>query len=394
MNSLNISNETFITMAAPRFIQIHTLASYPAVLLNRDDAGLAKRLPYGGASRIRVSSQCLKRHWRVVEDEWALREIGAPMALRSREVVEREIMPKLGYAAAEVLEAVRVALVKKLFGDKNVELRTRQALLLGRPEIDYLTKLAQLAVAAGEVKEAEAVIEAALGKGAGKKNLAAMREVAGSLAAGLESAMFGRMVTSDPEANTDAAIHVAHAFTVHAEESESDYFTVVDDLRQADPGEAGTAGIFETELASGLFYGYVVVDVPALVSNLGNDPALAGRVVEHLLHLIATVSPGAKKGSTAPYAYAELMLVEAGRAQPRSLAAAFRNAVSLKSPDLLGAALAALGQQLQAVDAAYGIREQRAALCTAECVLPGVAERRNLGDIAAWAAASIAAPAA
>lgn len=381
-------------MAAPRFIQIHTLASYPAVLLNRDDAGLAKRLPYGGASRIRVSSQCLKRHWRMVEDEWALREIGAPMAVRSREVVEREIMPKLGNAAAEVVEAVRVALVKKLFGDKNVEMKSRQALLLGRPEIDYLTKLAQLAVAAGGVKEAEAAVEAALGKGAGKKNLAAMREVAGNLAAGLESAMFGRMVTSDPEANTDAAIHVAHAFTVHAEESESDYFTVVDDLRQGDPGEAGTAGIFETELTSGLFYGYVVVDVPALVSNLGNDPALAGRVVEHLLHLIATVSPGAKKGSTAPYAYAELMLVEAGRAQPRSLAAAFRNAVSLKSPDLLGAALAALGHQLQAVDAAYGICEQRAALCTAECALPGVAERRTLGDIAAWAAASVAAPAA
>jgi CRISPR system Cascade subunit CasC len=309
-------------MSSPRFIQIHTLASYPAVLLNRDDAGLAKRLPYGGASRIRVSSQCLKRHWRMVEDEWALREIGAPMAVRSREVVEREIVPKLTGAAPEVIEAVRIALVKKLFGDKNVDIKSRQALLLGRPEIDYLTRLARQAVAAGGAKEAEAAIEAAIGKGDGKKNLAAMREVAGNLVAGLESALFGRMVTSDPEANTDAAIHVAHAFTVHAEESESDYFTVVDDLRQEDPGEAGTAGIFETELTSGLFYGYVVVDVATLVANLGADRALAGQVVEHLLHLIATVSPGAKKGSTAPYAYAELMLVEAGRAQPRSLAGA------------------------------------------------------------------------
>jgi CRISPR system Cascade subunit CasC len=41
----------------------------------------------------------------------------------------------------------------------------------------------------------------------------------------------------------------------------------VDDL--PDESEAGTAGIFETELTSGLFYGYVVVDVPALVANLG-----------------------------------------------------------------------------------------------------------------------------
>ena len=31
-------------MLEPRFVQIHTLHSYPAALLNRDDAGLAKRL--------------------------------------------------------------------------------------------------------------------------------------------------------------------------------------------------------------------------------------------------------------------------------------------------------------------------------------------------------------
>ena len=50
-----------------RFVQIHYLTAYPASLLNRDDAGMAKRLPYGGTSRVRVSSQCLKRHWRTAE---------------------------------------------------------------------------------------------------------------------------------------------------------------------------------------------------------------------------------------------------------------------------------------------------------------------------------------
>ena len=167
------------------------------------------------------------------------------------------------------------------------------------------------------------------------------------------------------------------------------YFTVVDDLRQEDPSEAGTAGIFETELTSGLFYGYVVVDVVALVHNLGGDRALAGRVVEHLLHLIATVSPGAKKGSTAPYAYAELMLVEAGRGQPRSLAGAFRTAVSLKEPDVLSTALAALSCHLQAMDAAYSPLEQRALLCTMDVSLSGVAGRQTLGDIAVWASAAV-----
>ena len=78
----------------------------------------------------------------------------------------------------------------------------------------------------------------------------------------------------------------------------------------------------------------MVVDVPALVSNLEGcnsegwqnaDRELAAKVVEHLLHLIATVTPGAKLGSTAPYACADLVLVEAGSRQPRSLANAFRS---------------------------------------------------------------------
>ena len=55
-------------MTTPRFLQIHTLHSYPAALLNRDDSGLAKRMPFGGAVRTRISSQCLKRHWRVAKD--------------------------------------------------------------------------------------------------------------------------------------------------------------------------------------------------------------------------------------------------------------------------------------------------------------------------------------
>ena len=74
-------------MTLPRFLQIHTLHNYPAALLNRDDAGLAKRLPYGDAIRTRISSQCLKRHWRVADDAFALKNLDVPMAVRSRHSV-------------------------------------------------------------------------------------------------------------------------------------------------------------------------------------------------------------------------------------------------------------------------------------------------------------------
>ena len=120
-------------MSDPRFLQIHFLTPYTAALLNRDDAGLAKRLPYGGALRTRVSSQCLKRHWRLAEDPHALSEIdGAEDAFRSREIVERRVF---GEWADSIDEDVRKetgdALLKAVYGDKGADKKSRQTLLLG-----------------------------------------------------------------------------------------------------------------------------------------------------------------------------------------------------------------------------------------------------------------------
>src|SRR5699024_6610446 len=47
------------------FIQLHVLTAYPPANLNRDDLGRPKTAIMGGAKRLRVSSQSLKRTWRV-----------------------------------------------------------------------------------------------------------------------------------------------------------------------------------------------------------------------------------------------------------------------------------------------------------------------------------------
>ena len=49
------------------FIQLHLLTSYPPANLNRDDLGRPKTAVMGGAPRLRVSSQSLKRAWRTSE---------------------------------------------------------------------------------------------------------------------------------------------------------------------------------------------------------------------------------------------------------------------------------------------------------------------------------------
>lgn len=372
-------------MPDARFLQIHSLHGYSAVLLNRDDSGLAKRILYGDAMRTRVSSQCLKRHWRVTESPHALQRIdGAAASVRSRETVSRRVIQPLRDAGhdEEVLKAISTAFQRAVYGEKRGD-ESRQPLLLGEPEIQYL------AAEALKIAEEHRTDATAAAKAAGswqknsKANMKALREKC-SIPGGIAAALFGRMVTSDVEANIDAAVHVAHAFTVHREESESDYFTVVDDLKGAED-DSGADHIGETELTSGLFYGYVVLDRTALVRNLGNDTEMAGEVARRLVHLIATVTPGAKLGPTAPYGYASWMLVEAGDRQPRSLAEAYRDPCK---PDRFVAAQAA-GQFLSRVDALYETGEERRFISVEETEVPGAKRSESLRELGSWAGAVV-----
>ncbi|MCW8165007.1 type I-E CRISPR-associated protein Cas7/Cse4/CasC [Verminephrobacter aporrectodeae subsp. tuberculatae] len=383
-------------MTLPRFLQIHTLHNYPAALLNRDDTGLAKRLPYGDKMRTRISSQCLKRHWRMADDAFALKRLEVPMAVRSRETLRliRDQLVAAGVTEAQAQQAaegLRAAGLLDKGKDRKGEdaLETGQAVLLGYAEINYLVgRCKTLAAEHSDEKALKAAIDGFLKDE--KKNIEALR-----LGSGLESALFGRMVTSDVLASRDAAVYVAHSFTVHEEQVENDYFTVVDDLLR-EAGETGSAGIFDTELTSGLYYGYVVVDVPQLVANLEGvnagdwtrvapeQRALAGRVVQHLLHLVATVSPGAKRGSTAPFEWAKFMLVEAGDWQPRSLAGAFQNALPQNQPTLRKAAVERIADEIAQLDAAYGAPLTRRYLAVDAVQIPD-AQRLALGALADWA---------
>lgn len=397
----------------PKFLQIHTLTSYPASLLNRDDAGFAKRMPFGGVTRTRISSQCLKRHWRTSEGGHSLKEIGVPMAVRSRYTFDLHIRKPLieDGVSDDVATAVTEALVAQVLGksakaqrvekdeqtgDEHPTLRTGQVTVLGRAELDFLLEQAKLIAAeVTDPKKASAACKDHF-KGEAKKNLAALQKAG----CGLDAALFGRMVTADMLARGDAAVHVGHAFTVHPENSESDYFTAVDDLiREQEEDEAlGSGHLGNTELTSGLFYGYVVVDVPLLVSNLEGctaadwltaDRTLAARVVENLVHLVATVSPGAKLGSTAPYAYASAVALEWGCAQPCTWANAFLEPVP-NNGRFEHAAAQAWAEYVAGIDAMYEPGNERctAALPSLQDSLGKVLQEdkpRSLAEVADWA---------
>lgn len=349
------------------FLQIHSLTSYPASLLNRDDAGLAKRIPFGNANRLRVSSQCQKRHWRETLQE---RVPEVPDGYRTRSFFTREIMRELRdrgmeeSRAAELIKALAKGLIN---GGVEDDGEMTQPVLFGKPEADYFVRmLLELGSDAPDTAAAVKTLAERLKQRDEKKNIAAMIKSG----AGLTAALFGRFVTSDILARVDAPVHVAHAFTVHGASAEMDYFTVVDDLHRED--ETGAAHANQAELGAGVYYGYTVVDVPLLVSNLTSvdarkwrdqEPTVAKRVLTELVHAIASKSPGAKLGSTAPYSRAELVLLEAGTQQPRTLANAFLEAVPARG-HLVQESIRKAGDYLIRVDKMYGATAKARALAT------------------------------
>jgi len=391
-----------------RFAQFHFLTSYPAALINRDDVGFAKRVPFGGAVRTRISSQCLKRHWRTYEGENSLWEIkDASASVRSRRTFDEFIFrPLVAQGVSELLaHAAGEALMKLMLGrsdkaeaasqkkrkdsaEEQIGPRSEQVTVLGRPELDYLLAQArELCAAVTDPAKMGAEVVKHFDRKQ-KENLRALK-----LGAGLDAAMFGRMITGDILARCDAAVHVAHAFTAHSEETESDYFSAVDDLlKSGENEELGSGHIGTVELTSGLFYGYVVIDLPLLLSNLSGDSAMAAQVLERMVHIIATVSPAAKLGSTAAYAHAGMFLVEKGSSQPRTLANAFLRPASART-DLLANAYQALAAHVADLDRAYGRNQRRfLAVSDADRLAPALGDDdrvASISDLARWTSAGI-----
>ncbi|WP_027192061.1 type I-E CRISPR-associated protein Cas7/Cse4/CasC [Fundidesulfovibrio putealis] len=390
-------------MSLPTFLQLSTLTSYPSVLLNRDDSGLAKRMPFGGAVRTRISSQCLKRHWRLAQDPHSLTKAGEDLSLavRSREVISRRLAAPLmaeGFPM-DVVNAVLASFQADLFGKKSgsgeeeESAKTKggkkadadpnkrgEVVVLGEAELAFLLSLARdvCTQAKGDPKKAKA----------DKLLKSRMKEFV-QQGAGVDAAMFGRFLSGEPTARVTSAVHVAHALTVHAEAAETDYFTAVDDLTREEHSGSGHLGA--TELTSGLFYTYVVVDVPGLVENLGGGPrekwlsadrTVAARLARHLIHLVCTVTPGAKLGSTAPYARAGFVLAELGESQPRTLANAFLDPLRLDQEDILLRASQALSTHLTSLDAMYGCKESRLVASLDSAMTAPAASRMSLPELA------------
>lgn len=296
-----------------RFLQLHALTAYPPSNPNRDDLGRPKTVVFGGCTRLRISSQSLKRAFRQSE---AFQE-----ALRG---ALGERTQRLGDVIVDHLTAREVP------RDRAVEIAREIAGAFGKiksAKDPNSARIEQLAfISPDERAFALELAERRLGGETLPKDKELARIVIRKADGAADIAMFGRMLADNPEFNRDAAVQVAHAITTTRVDVEDDYYTAVDDLKT--PAEdAGAGFIGEAGFGTGVFYLYVCVNRPLLVDNLAGDVELAGRAVEALVRAVATASPSGKRNSFANHVRAEYLLAERGDAQPRSLASAFLDPV-------------------------------------------------------------------
>ncbi|MEE1753539.1 type I-E CRISPR-associated protein Cas7/Cse4/CasC [Streptomyces sp. SP18CS02] len=318
-------------------IDVHVLQTVPPSNLNRDDTGAPKTAVYGGVRRARVSSQAWKRATRK-----AFRDLLDPadLGVRTRRVAEllaeriTEREPSLagGDALAAAAETLRVATGSKIeVPRRKAESAKKKGEPEPPPESSYLMFLSarQLdglaGIAVGGAHDIKAYLKP-------KETRDRVREIADTRHS-VDIALFGRMVADSSDLGVDAAAQVAHAIGVHRTETESDYYTAVDDHNERDE-ETGAGMIGTVDFNSATLYRYAALDVDRLRDNLG--PALSDeqpqetpviRAVRAFLHGFVASMPTGKINSFGNHTLPEAVVVTLRSARPISFVSAFEEPV-------------------------------------------------------------------
>lgn len=322
-----------------QFIQLHILTSYAPSNVNRDDLGRPKTAKMGGFERLRISSQCLKRHWRT--SNLFQEAIHGKLGIRTKYFGEEIYAALLEQGMGKTLALKCTESITSVFGKvKKVEdngkhrVVTEQLVHISPNEEQKVLDLVK--ILANEKREPT------------KEELDTLMTKETSV----DIALFGRMLASAQKFNVEAACQVAHAISVHQVSVEDDYFTAIDDLNDVYSEDNRSAHIGETGFAAALFYSYICINKTQLIENLHGNEELANVAIAALTEVAVKVSPNGKQNSFASRAYASYVMAEKGQQQPRSLSVAFLKPIS--SGDVADSAIASLKRQIINFDTVYG----------------------------------------
>ncbi|MEV7980189.1 type I-E CRISPR-associated protein Cas7/Cse4/CasC [Streptomyces sp. NPDC086519] len=318
------------------FLDVHALQTVPPSNLNRDDTGAPKTAVYGGVPRARVSSQAWKRATRThFADEHLLDP--SELGVRTKKVVEvvasritaldASIDDETALRLAD--ETVKAAGLKTEVPKRKAD-AAKESGATPAPEAKYLVFLSarQLDGLARLAVDGAGDITAHLKD---KQNKERVKEIADSRHS-VDIALFGRMVADAADYNVDAAVQVAHAISVHRADTESDYYTAVDDENTDEETGAGMIGTVDFNSAT--LYRYAALSVHQLADNLGqglreDEPRTepVRRAVEAFVHSFAASLPTGKINTFGHHTLPDAVVVKLRTTRPISFVAAFEDPI-------------------------------------------------------------------
>ncbi|MDE1483244.1 type I-E CRISPR-associated protein Cas7/Cse4/CasC [Xenorhabdus bovienii] len=353
------------------FINFHVLISHSPACLNRDDMNMQKDAIFGGKRRVRISSQSLKRAIR--KSDYYTRHLGEP-SIRTIQLVELSRVLHDRLAArfdAALIDRTLTLLTKKTIDDAE-EITGDAVFPWVVEEVAWFCE--QVAQA-----DAEGLDDKKLTKQL-KQHTAAMRA---NLQNGIDVALSGRMATSGMMSElgkVDGAMSIAHAITTHTVESDIDWFTAVDDLK-----DLGSAHLGTQEFSAGVFYRYASLNLAQLQENLGGlERSKALDIAAHLAHMLATETPNAKQRTFAAFNPADLVMVNFSDV-PVSMANAFEAPVKAKHEGYLKPSVEAFTGYWNRVAQGYGLTEPAAQFSLLDTEIPeGVVSKSGLEELKNW----------
>ncbi|MFJ8078778.1 type I-E CRISPR-associated protein Cas7/Cse4/CasC [Streptomyces sp. NPDC096176] len=386
------------------FLDVHALQTVPPSNLNRDDTGAPKTAVYGGVPRARVSSQAWKRATRTYfKDEHLLD--ASELGVRTKKIVEAvadritDLDPSLtGETALRLADETVKATGLKTEIPKRKATAAKEGEPAPTPEAKYLVFLSarQLDALARLAVDGAADITAFL---ADKKNKDKAKELADTRHS-VDIALFGRMVADAPDISVDAAVQVAHAISVHRVETESDYYTAVDDENTAEETGAGMIGTVDFNSAT--LYRYAALGVHQLAANLGQglredeprtDPVR--RAVEAFVHGFVASLPTGKINTFGHHTLPDAVIVKMRTTRPVSFVAAFEEPVRGETGGHVREASERLAEYIPDIERAYGDEDSTATWVLRvgpnTLKLSGIGtESQNIGELVAAVGQAVA----
>ena len=324
------------------FMEVHVIQSIPFSNINRDDVGIPKTGIYGGTIRARASSQSYKKN---IRERFKKYFPESELGVRTRELTDMfknkliEILQdpdvktagdindkNIKDAVAAILERSEIEKKDKekkdkekkdketkkvmiFLSNKAVEELCRTTLLLGLDEKNAKTKANEL-FGTSDLKDVY--------KNILKNNLS------------MDVIMFGRMVASNPDINVDACVQVAHTMSTHAVQSDTDYFTAVDDLCTNGAGHIDNA-----DFNSATVYRYASVDVKGIFDEFKNASMTPEDKKEYIAKSVSLflkefvfAMPNGKMNSFANHTMPEFVYVTFRTDEQVNMAPAFEKAIS------------------------------------------------------------------